>query len=161
MNRLDSTLDSTANDRQPSRAATGSECLGVALPTMEKHRLRRLHFAFAVGGIVFLLAMLWRFDPAAVHLPLCQFHAMTGLDCPGCGATRATHELLNGRLAAAWRYNALWTLLFPVVLYGMISECRVLSGGRSLPGNLFERGAFWIAVLVVAVVFFIVRNLPF
>jgi hypothetical protein len=38
--------------------------------------------------------------------PACGFHRMTGLWCPGCGLTRATHHLLRGDLAGALSSNA-------------------------------------------------------
>jgi hypothetical protein len=109
---------------------------------------------------VTLLALLWWFDPAKAGLPVCTFRAITGLDCPGCGATRATHELLHGRLAAAWHYNALWVLMLPVVVYAAASEWRTLVGRRPLPGDLPRQPWFWIAMVVIAIVFFVVRNLP-
>ncbi len=120
---------------------------------------RRLFFTIlALLGIVFM-GLLWWFDPAELGLPLCSFHVLTGWDCPGCGATRATHELLHGRLAAAWRYNALWVLSWPVALYAALSELRVLCGRRPLPGDLARQSWFWVAVALTAVVFFVVRNL--
>ena len=106
-----------------------------------------------------LLGLLWRFDPAETYLPLCSFHALTGLDCPACGATRATHELLHGRLASAIRCNALWVLSLPVVVYVVVSEVKTLSGGRPLPGDLPRKRWFWWAVVAAAAVFFAARNL--
>ncbi len=106
-----------------------------------------------------VLGLLWWFDPAKLGLPLCSFHVLTGLDCPGCGATRATHELLHGRLAAAWHYNALWTLLWPVALYAAVSELRALSGRRPLPGDLPRQPWFWVSLALAGTVFFVVRNL--
>jgi hypothetical protein len=108
---------------------------------------------------VLILGLLWWFDPAEAHLPICRFRAMTGLDCPGCGATRATHELLHGRIAAAWRYNALWVLSLPLGAYMLVSELRTLSGRRPLPGDLSRRVSFWVSACGVAMVFFVVRNL--
>jgi hypothetical protein len=109
---------------------------------------------------ILLLALLRWFDPADARLPLCAFRAVTGLDCPGCGATRATHELLHGRLLAALHYNALWVVLLPLAVYMVISEARFLAGGRPLPGNLPRRSWFWISAAVIAAAFFLVRNLP-
>lgn len=60
-------------------------------------------------------AVLFFFDPATVHIyPVCYFHQLTGLDCPGCGGLRATHQLLRGNLAAAFRLNAFVVLAAPV-----------------------------------------------
>ena len=51
------------------------------------------------------------FDPALTPFyPQCAFHRLTGLNCPGCGATRGLYALLHGR----WR-QALQDNLGPVV----------------------------------------------
>ena len=115
--------------------------------------------AILVCGAILLLGLLWWFDPAKANWPMCTFHALTGLQCPGCGATRATHELLHGRLLAAWRYNALWVLSLPVALYAALSELRVLTGRRPLPGDLARQPWFWVTVVAAAAAFFVVRNL--
>lgn len=51
---------------------------------------------------------LYFFDPTRNHVPLCLFHHFTGWDCPGCGMWRATHCLLHGDFASAWKYNQAW-----------------------------------------------------
>jgi hypothetical protein len=107
-----------------------------------------------------LVGLLWWFDPAEAHLPLCTFRVVTGLQCPGCGATRATHELLHGRFVAAWHLNALWVLMLPVAVYAAASELRTLAGRRPLPGDLARQPWFWVAVVTATTVFFVVRNLP-
>ena len=48
--------------------------------------------------------------------PRCPFYALTHHLCPGCGATRALAELLHGHIAAALHFNAMATLLLPVLL---------------------------------------------
>lgn len=126
--------------------------------TRQPPHYRNLFFAIGLIGVAALA--LWWFDPAETHLPLCAFHFLTGLDCPGCGATRATHELLHGRFGAAWRYNPLWVVVLPVFVYAAISELRVLAGRRPLPGDLPQRPWFWGALFMAACVFFAVRNLP-
>lgn len=115
--------------------------------------------------VVLLLAcliagLLWWFDPSAAGWPVCTFYALTGLKCPLCGATRATHELLHGRLLAAWHYNALWMFSLPVAAYMAISELRLMSGRRPLPGDLLRKRWFWMVGIAAAVAFFVVRNLP-
>lgn len=55
----------------------------------------------AVGGWV-----LYTFPPAGSRFyPQCIFHALTGLDCPGCGSTRALHHLVHGRFGDALAMN--------------------------------------------------------
>jgi hypothetical protein len=119
---------------------------------------RRIVAIPAILAIV-LLGLLWWFDPAQASLPLCSFHTLTGLDCPGCGATRATHELLHGRLSAAWHYNAFWVLSLPLFAYVTISEWRSLAGRRPLPGDLSRQPWFWMSAAAAAMVFFVLRNL--
>ncbi len=110
------------------------------------------------AGLVLLL--LWRYDPTRSSIPLCAFHAATGLHCPGCGATRATHELLHGRVLAALRDNALWVLSLPVVAYEVLAEALLLLYNRRLPGNLLRKPWFLWTAGVVAIVFAVLRNIP-
>src|SRR2546430_502454 len=59
-------------------------------------------------------AILHRFDPETVHFyPRCVFHVLTGLQCPGCGTTRALHHLLHGDVAGAFRLNAMLFVVAP------------------------------------------------
>jgi hypothetical protein len=116
------------------------------------------HTILVLSGLL-LLGWLWIFDPSEADLPLCTFHAMTGLDCPGCGATRATHELLHGRFGSAMHYNALWVFSMPPAIYLVLSEMRLSRFGRPLPGNLPRQRLFWILVAAAAMVFFVARNL--
>lgn len=56
-------------------------------------------------------------DPSAVgsRFPACTFRTWTGLWCPGCGLTRAAHELFTGDVGAALGYN----VFVPVALIGI------------------------------------------
>jgi hypothetical protein len=69
-------------------------------------------WAAAAVGTAWLLFFL--IDPATQPLlPPCLFHAFTGLHCPGCGATRALHQMANGNFVAALKLNALVVLGLP------------------------------------------------
>ena len=60
----------------------------------------------AIAGAIGIF-ILYRFDPVTTRgFPQCVFHSLTGLQCPGCGTTRALHALLHGNVAAAWHFNA-------------------------------------------------------
>ena len=51
------------------------------------------------------LAVLW----IRLHLPVpsCAFHAITGLPCPTCGATRCLLALFHGNVGMAMHFNPL------------------------------------------------------
>ena len=53
----------------------------------------------------------------------CPFYLMTGLDCPGCGGTRAALCLLHGRIANALHYNAL-AVAAPLAYLIYLARCR-------------------------------------
>jgi hypothetical protein len=132
-------------------------------PASSAHAQRRnvwpIVLVAALAGVG--LAALWWFDPTQSRLPLCGFYALTGLHCPGCGATRATHELLHGRLLSALHYNALWIVALPVAAYAGVSELRVLAGGRPLPGDVARCRWFYLVAGAIALLFFALRNLPY
>jgi hypothetical protein len=103
-----------------------------------------------LGGVLLggAAAILYRFDPATVHgYPPCVFHALTGLQCPGCGTTRALHHLLHGDVAGAFRLNA---MLFVVAPFSAIAAASRRFATHPVTG--------WGAV-VVTVVWWIGRNL--
>jgi hypothetical protein len=107
----------------------------------------------AAGLVVF-----FAFDPNKVPIfPTCLFHDLTGLDCPGCGAQRALHQLLHGNLIAAVRLNAMFVVSLPLVAW---------FGGRWLlktsRGELTPLNARWLWFYLTAwLVFGVLRNLPF
>ena len=61
-----------------------------------------------------VLWVLNRVEPAGQFFyPRCWWFEMTGIQCPGCGATRATHSLLQGEWKRAFQLNALVPLGLP------------------------------------------------
>ncbi|MFC3896088.1 DUF2752 domain-containing protein [Lentzea rhizosphaerae] len=89
-------------------------------------------------------------------LPKCPFKWVTGLDCPGCGATRMVHALLHGDVVGAFHYNAvLLTLGVPLAvwLFARWTRDRWTGERRSVPKSV------GFAVLVVSAVWGVARNL--
>jgi hypothetical protein len=129
-----------------------------------KIRQRRPALAvFAAATLVFAAiagaAVLFFFDPTKHNFyPVCQFHLLTGLYCPGCGATRASYQLLHGNILAALRDNALFVLsLAALAARGIWYLDRQR---RRQPGRFFiPPVALWV-FLAVALVFTVLRNLP-
>lgn len=120
---------------------------------------------FASAAVLLVLAalvgaaLLYRFDPAQYGFyPRCQFHAMTGLQCPGCGGLRAVHALLHGHVAEAWRLNALFVAALPALLavVGWRWLCR-----RCDSSARWKLPLAWVWIFVAVVIGFgVVRNLP-
>jgi hypothetical protein len=104
--------------------------------------------------------LIWLVDPRQWPWSTCALFRITGVYCPGCGATRATHQLLHGELISAVRYNALWVLALPIAVYCVVSEVRSLTVGRPLPGNPVRNRWFLAGAFTVAVLFGLLRNMP-
>src|SRR5687767_5236276 len=66
--------------------------------------------AAAMAGV-----LLFFFNPAEhAFYPRCFLKMTTGLDCPGCGGLRATHQLLHGKVREAFALNPLFVVGLPI-----------------------------------------------
>jgi hypothetical protein len=92
--------------------------------------------------------------------PLCPFKAVTGLDCPGCGGTRAVHQLLTGHLGAAVSFNVLAVLALPFILWGLFVSLTAMLGGPRWQAVSFSSQWTWVGLTVLGA-FWVLRNLPF
>ena len=110
-----------------------------------------------LGGAAALV--LFFFDPRVYHFyPICFFHRTTGLLCPGCGALRASHQLLHAHVAAALRFNPMLVISLPfLVWWGAGHGLRRI---RNQPAFL-GLSAKWLWLILAAVlVVSVLRNLP-
>jgi len=118
-------------------------------------------FSATVLGFAILgaLAVLFFFDPSTHGFyPVCQFHRLTGLNCPGCGATRGLYALLHGNFLIALKDNALFIFSISASLvwsanFGL-RKLRDQKTAVHLPPKML-----W-AFLAAAIVFTVLRNLP-
>jgi hypothetical protein len=97
----------------------------------------------------------------AFSAPTCLVKLTTGLDCPGCGGTRAFWYLLHGNLPQAARNHAMFVFAVPFLLYmylawsaKLVVKRDVLPALRLSPLTLSMFLGLW-------VVFSVLRNLPF
>lgn len=101
-------------------------------------------------------------DPSAPgsRFPACQFRAVTGLWCPGCGLTRGFHQLLTGHPLAALGHN----IFVPVVLVGVVAA--YWSWARRCWGRAPLRRPAWTfpfltwVLPAMLVVYGVLRNIP-
>jgi hypothetical protein len=97
--------------------------------------------------------VLYHYPPAtSTFYPHCAFHDLTGLDCPGCGTTRALYQLLHGNVGAAFRLNA---MLFPLMFVGACATPSFLRG--RVPAFTMKPWFGW-GSFVVIVGWWIARN---
>lgn len=120
--------------------------------------MKKIGFAVALAGGTMAALILFLFDPSRVPIyPVCQFHELTGLDCPGCGSLRALHALLHGHLVAALHFNLFLVLSLPLYAWlGLRILRHELKGGPPIT----IRPAWLWAYLAVWLVFGVLRNLP-
>jgi hypothetical protein len=117
--------------------------------------------ALAAGGVLLVGCTIAGLVDPRGGPPLCPFKIVTGLDCPGCGATRALHFAMRGQIETAAGYNLLFVIALPFLLAASFVGASQLFGGPwQLPPLRVSRRTWWILGAVV-VAFWVLRNLPF
>ena len=131
---------------------TGSNIPRAGFPMVKVLAGGAILFAAALATVIFFV-----FDPSKVAMfPPCLFHQWTGLDCPGCGAQRALHQLLHGNLVAAFRLNAMFVISLPIVAWVAPRWIWRVSRGESIPVN----NRWWWIYIAAWLLFGLLRNLP-
>ena len=113
-------------------------------------------FAGAVGYVMVA-------DPTtsgAFSAPTCLLKLTTGLDCPGCGGTRAFWYLLHGNLPQAARNHALFVFAVPFLLYMYVAWSAKLLFKRDVLPALRLSPMTLSVFLAVWFVFSVLRDLP-
>lgn len=93
------------------------------------------------------------------HYPTCPFLATTGWYCPGCGALRATHDLLHGDVVGALGRNPLTVLAAPYLLVAFVTWALRRLGRPAPRSTSLPPWAIW-SLLAVVLAFGVLRNLP-
>jgi|SRR5215213_10279682 len=106
-------------------------------------------------------AYVFWFEPGrSGFFPACVFRLLTGFTCPGCGTTRALHQLVHGHVETAFMLNPLLLLAIPFLLYALLRYSLTVMRGHVPRGNTLP-AAYIYAIFVVVVSFWIFRNTPF
>ena len=106
-------------------------------------------------------AYLYLFEPGkSGFFPGCPFRLLTGFTCPGCGTTRALHQVLHGHFDSAFTLNPLLLLSIPFLLFALLRySAIVMRGGVPRPNALPAPIIY--AIFLVILSFWIFRNTPF
>ena len=134
---------------------------GIRARTALRPAVSRISWSLAIAIATAGLATLSCCDTDVIPVLRCPLYAATHIHCPVCGVTRATHALLHGRFLEAMRFNALWVVSIPLLLYIAVSETWFSFGGS---GPCFWSPAqhpwFYIVAMMIVGLFFLLRNLP-
>ena len=112
--------------------------------------------------VVSILAALFYFLNPAEHqlFPKCIFYSTTGYHCPGCGSQRAIHSLLHLDFVGVVSNNILFLPAALLVVYHYAHPLLNKLFNWKLPNIFYFKSTPWI-ILVIVVLFWILRNLPY
>ena len=106
-------------------------------------------------------AYLFFFEPGkSGFFPGCPFRFLTGFTCPGCGTTRALHQILHGDFYAAFTLNPLLLLAIPLLLFALLRYTVIVMRGGVPRGNSLPAPYIY-AIFFVILSFWFFRNTPF
>jgi hypothetical protein len=109
-----------------------------------------------IAGAVYLFI----FEPGRTgFFPVCMFRLLTGLTCPGCGTTRALHELTHGHFEAAFTLNPLLILASPFLIYAFLRYSAIVMRG-GVPRKNTVPASYLYALFFLVLGFWIFRNTP-
>ncbi|GAA4065147.1 DUF2752 domain-containing protein [Actinomadura miaoliensis] len=94
------------------------------------------------------------------HYPTCPFLALTGYQCPGCGALRTVHALAHGQLGQALGLNVFVVAMLPVLAFFWLRWTIARAGDRPTRTKAGDPRLIW-ALFALVMAFWLVRNLPF
>lgn len=121
-----------------------------------KHPWRVLLLASVLLGFAAGAFMLWKFGTG--WMPGCLFREWTGIECPGCGMTRATKATLHGRIGEAFAYNPVGMVLFPIGF--LVCGLKAFAWARGAPPFQLHLGRWGATIIAVVVIgWWILRNL--
>lgn len=86
----------------------------------------------------------------------CISKSISGLDCPGCGAQRAFHELLHGNFIKAAKLNLLIYFFAPLLLF-IFLKMIFKPFNIQLPDIIIST-KWLISLFVLMILFTIIRN---
>lgn len=88
----------------------------------------------------------------------CLIKALTGFDCPFCGAQRSIITLLKGDIVSAIDYNPFIYLITPYLILLVLCEIKVISPDSKLYKALHGRWSI-AAAAIVTIAWTVYRNI--
>lgn len=76
-----------------------------------------------LGGLYLATIILDPLFEGGLHIP-CLFRSLFGINCPGCGMSRAIGALIKGDLEGAWQYNPQLFIVIPILFIALLYQWR-------------------------------------
>jgi hypothetical protein len=122
-----------------------------------------LHVLFlSMASVVLLMSCLMRSDGRSqVFLPgfqsaipsMCSTRVLTGIDCPGCGLTRAFISISHGKFHQAWKFNpasfAVYSFVAMQIPWHAIQLGRIFRRRRPLESSLVYLAPIGLVVVLM------------
>ena len=125
------------------------------LPQFVRRHIKLL----AALALIICAVLLYCVNPVGhTFVPKCTFKLINGYDCPGCGAQRAIHALLHGRLSEALSYNYFMVYSVPYLMAVLYTEYAVKGKRQWRLRHIFEGKTAITLYIVLFVAWGIVRN---
>jgi len=123
-------------------------------------RLAPLTVLPPVGAVIAYILAFNPTDRVADPTGPCPWHALFGIDGPGCGGTRMVWYLLHGDLVEAARHHLAALIAVPFLVYAFVVWTANWTFGARLPA-FRPSGRLVVAYLVAFAVYsMVLRNLP-
>ena len=108
-------------------------------------------------GVIFLVLYILRHK---IVIP-CVFNKLTGFYCPGCGAARATNALIHLKILKAFKSNAAYCILMPLIIFYFLARLtEYLFTGENKIDKAIPKKLLY-GVFIGLMVFGFLRNIPF
>lgn len=98
-------------------------------------------------------------NPAVKPYPPCPFLYFTGHFCPGCGTSRAFHQILHGNILYALDLNPLMVVCIPFIIYLLICFLEPEVKEKCIVSRLVFNSFFLKMMLGVIFIYWIARNI--
>lgn len=121
--------------------------------------ISRLTIVGVIAILVISALVFFRETGGAGLLPGCIFRKLTGIECPGCGMTRATYAALHGNFAQAFWFNPVGVIILPLALFALGLELIGWVRGRPLPFRLNLNRWTGIGLATLVIGWGVIRNL--
>lgn len=112
-------------------------------------------------GIVFLVLIIFIIinQNLIKFLPPCPINKFFGVLCPSCGGTRCVTNFVLGNFAESFFYHS---ILFITILYLLLVNLLYIINTLAktqIATFLYPKTKFWIAFLIILLIFTIIRNI--